>query len=115
MSIDAFDQFLNDHGIFVAPEWTSERALCRDDVLTGITLLRDDRRPLLGGDVWIKTEFGMNLTYDNWTCNSEPDEPVLSFVARSCDLAESYVRSYKNVRCVGEVMYVLVPRPHQVT
>ncbi len=74
----------------------SGKAYLRRDAIAIITLARHNIVPVLGGDVYCKSEFDndIHITYDNWYCNREEFESLKDYVERSCDVAEQYILNY---------------------
>ena len=74
----------------------SGKAYLRCDAIAIITLARHNIVPVLGGDVYCKSEFDndIHITYDNWYCNREEFESLKDYVERSCDVAEQYILNF---------------------
>ena len=72
------------------------KAYLRNDAILIVSLARHNIVPVLGGDVYCKSEFDndIHITYDNWYCNREEFESLKDYVERSCDVAEQYILNY---------------------
>ena len=88
-----------------------------------VDVLRQSNVPILGGDVYLRLESSIEISYDNWYCDKKEDERDSVFVNRSCGTfvcfrhrrkynleIEYYENEYLNIRYVvfvGSVFYVM--------
>ena len=103
----AYSQIVASKGRPLADIGVNESGLVRTDALSAIEALRGSNVPILGGDVLKMVEGTPRYTYDNWYCDRRTVEDLTAFLQRSWDMAESYVRAYKDPED-GTILYVLV-------
>lgn len=68
----------------------------RNDAINLVSLARQNIVPILGGDVYWKSESkdDIQMTYDNWCCDRNEYESLKDYVERSCDVAEHFIIDY---------------------
>lgn len=66
------------------------------DALEALSKLEAADIGVLGGDVYLRENGIMTVTYDNWFCDHLADEFLAQFVIRSVSIAKSYVSNYQN-------------------
>ena len=83
-------------------------ALRRADALEAVSRLYELGVPILGGDVWEMRDGRPSLTRDNWFYRRLEDEPLVSFLERSTELAKRHIRNYGSNED-KEYLFELVP------
>ena len=77
------------------------------EALRMISRFEEQGIPVLGGDVFLLKDNIPSLTYDNWYCDKNPQEPNQEYVIRSCKKAYEYVSTY-NSDDSNKVLFSLV-------
>jgi Immunity protein 40 len=85
----------------------NEIALDRGSALSAVDLLRADRVPILGGDVYFRYGDKIDLGYANWHTEYKPGEGRSAYLQRTWDLTERYIRDFSDARG-GEPLFVFV-------
>ena len=67
-------------------------AFPKEEALKVVSALKENFYDILGGDVYILEEEGINLTYENWTCDQEDDENPYDYLKRSSNMAIQFIR-----------------------
>ncbi len=70
---------------------SDEIGLKVNDALKGIELLKNERVPILGGDILSDETGELAYTYENWYCDQNPDENQFDYVDRSYEYAMNYL------------------------
>lgn len=83
-------------------------ALSREVALIAINKLLSMRVAILGGDVYVLRDSGIENNTDGWYCSRENEESTDDFIDRSIAVAADYISRYKSGDC--EVLFALVPR-----
>ena len=73
-----------------------------------VDMLRQSCVPILGGDVYLRLESSIEISYDNWYCDKKEDEQDSVFVNRSCDVAETFIKEYKRKNAIKEPLFAFV-------
>ena len=73
-----------------------------------VDMLRQSCVPILGGDVYLRLESSIEISYDNWYCDKKEDERDSVFVNRSCDVAETFIKEYKRKNAIKEPLFAFV-------
>ena len=73
-----------------------------------VDALRQSNVPILGGDVYLKLGYSIEISYDNWYCDKKENERDGVFVNRSCDVAETFIKEYKRKNNVKEPLFAFV-------
>ena len=73
-----------------------------------VDVLRQSNVPILGGDVYLRLESSIEISYDNWYCDKKEDERDSVFVNRSCDVAETFIKEYKRKNAIKEPLFAFV-------
>ena len=81
-------------------------ALDKDIALNVLEKLGEIGIAIAGGDVYMKTTDGFDLSYDNWYCNRDSKESYSDFMKRSIAEAKSYINSYQSQ---NKVAFAIVP------
>lgn len=86
------------------------KAYLRKDAIKIVSLARQNIVPVLGGDVYCKSEIDndIHITYDNWYCNREKIESLKDYVERSCDVAEQFIIKYTCKKGFDPIFYVVL-------
>lgn len=100
---DEYISFLNRSGIDLKNPGLWDRALKRSDALHAIAILRNAAIPVSGGDVYIRSDDHIEVSYDSWSVERESQPEV------SWNLAENYIKNYPDLGN-GEPLFVLVPK-----
>ena len=90
-------------------------AYLRNDAILIVSLARHNIVPVLGGDVYCKSEFDNNIhiTYGNWYCNREESESLKDYVERSCDIAEQFIINYTCKKGVDPIFDIVLAEEWQ--
>lgn len=80
-------------------------ALTRGDALLALQRLRDLGVAVLGGDVYILSDAGVESNCDNWYCDPRAEESAADFLNRSIDRARCYVSDYRS----ETALFAIVP------
>ena len=93
------------------------KAYLRNDAILIVSLARHNIVPVLGGDVYCKSEFDNNIhtTYDNWYCNREESESLKDYVERSCDVAEQFIINYTCKKGVDPIFDIVLAEEWQTS
>lgn len=93
------------------------KAYLRNDAILIVSLARHNIVPVLGGDVYCKSEFDNNIhiTYDNWYCNREESESLKDYVERSCDIAEQFIINYTCKKGVDPIFDIVLAEEWQTS
>ena len=70
----------------------SDIVLSKRDVFTAVGMLKVERRPIVGGDVWLISEQRARPSYDNWCVDPILGESHEQYVERSHAEALEYLR-----------------------
>jgi hypothetical protein len=81
-------------------------ALDKDIALNVLEKLEELGIAIAGGDVYMKTTDGFDLSYDNWYCNRNSKESYSDFMKRSITEAKSYINNYQSPNTVA---FAIVP------
>ena len=69
-------------------------ALSRADALLAVNMLRDSVRVILGGDVYHRRDGRLEPALANWYSDPKQAEARLSYLQRSWDTTEKYLKAY---------------------
>jgi hypothetical protein len=89
-----FEDLLKNAGISLAMPGLKDVGLLREDALRAVEILRDAKLPILGGDVYFRRKDRIEIAYANWYANSKPSEDRETYIRRSWDTTEAYLRNF---------------------
>jgi hypothetical protein len=89
-----FDEFLTKSGISLASLGIRDVGLLRDDALKAVEILRHAKLPILGGDVYFRRGDQTIVAHANWYAEPKPTEDHESYLRRSWEKAEMYLKSF---------------------
>jgi hypothetical protein len=93
---DAYAGFLSQYGIDLRDAFgIADVALDRSETLQAIAILAEARAVILGGDVYLKTEKGLQFARANWFTESRLGESDQSLAARSVAESRDYVVNFE--------------------
>ena len=99
-------------GIFLGNVGVRNWAIPHSNALAVLDRLADIGVGVLGGDVYLKREGTIELSYDNWYCNPEITESDKDFVNRSISYARTYVANYRAAP-PNDIFFAFVPNVKQ--
>lgn len=102
-----FDEFLTKSGISLASLHIRDVGLLRSDALKAVEILRQAKLPILGGDVYLRRGNQITITYDNWNTQPKPSEKLESYLRRSWEETEIYIKSFPE-RPDAKVLFSIV-------
>jgi Immunity protein 40 len=102
-----YADLLNSKGIPLSMLGISDIALKRDDALQAVSLLRAAEIPILGGDVYFQRGNLIELAYANWYVQLKEKEEKDSYLRRSWDMSEAYIREFPDNN-KGDLLFSLV-------
>lgn len=102
-----FDEFLTKLGISLASLGIRDVGLLRGDALKAVEILRRAKLPILGGDVYFRRGDQIALAYANWHADPKPSEDLQSYLRRSWEKTEMYLKSFPE-RPDAEVLFSIV-------
>lgn len=82
-------------------------AIGRQAALMALDRLAEIGVAVLGGDVYVSTDQGLESNYDNWYCNKNSGESESDFVTRSVKESINFIANYKMKN--PEVFFSIVP------
>lgn len=103
-----FDEFLAKSGISLASLHIGDVGLSRSDALKAVKILRQAKLAILGGDVYFRRGDQITIAYANWYADPKPSENLESYLQRSWDKAETYLKSFPEPPD-AEVLFSIVP------
>ena len=86
---------------------TTEAGLRRETALKAVAMLRSAGVPVLGGDVWYKYGEHVEVAYANWCTNPRPSDDRQSYLLRTWEDTEAYIKGYRD-KPGAESLFVLV-------
>lgn len=86
-------------------------ALLRSDALIAINALRKAGRAILGGDVYYLRNGRVESALANWYVDPKSDEYPASYLQRSWDAAENYVKAYPDNPGVEPLFSMVIGEP----
>jgi hypothetical protein len=89
-----FKRLIADWGVSLAPLHIDEVALLREDALKAIELVRSSQLAILGGDVYFCHGQRLEFARCGWHADPKPLERLDTFLCRSWDEAEKYIKSF---------------------
>jgi len=103
-------------GVSLAPLGIRDIGLARSDALRAVEILRRGQLPILGGDVYLRRGDRLEVAYANWYADPKPEEERETYLHRSWDKAEAYLKSFPQ-SADSEVLFAIVvekalPRRH---
>lgn len=90
----AYQSFLSTKGILLSELGTQEYALDRQNAMSAIVIIEDLGIPILGGDVYLQSSEGIEISYENWSIERQPDESLDNYVFRSCVYTRDYIMRF---------------------
>ncbi len=107
--IDAeeFDSLLTRSGVSLASLGIRDIGLSRSNGLEAVELLRRANLPILGGDVYFRRGDRIEVAYGNWYVDPEASEDHETYLRRSWDKAETFLKSFPEPT-EAEVLFALV-------
>ena len=89
-----YQRLIEKRGISLQCFGIADVALSRTDAMLAVNLLQNAAIPILGGDVYFKTETGIEVAYANWHSDPADGEDRNSFVIRSCLDTKNYIEKF---------------------
>lgn len=93
-SIHQYSAILLASGVSLADLGLQEVALPRTDALLAVDALRSAGRAILGGDVYHRQNGSIVSAWANWSVEAKPLEGPVSYLQRSWDTAQHYLKAY---------------------
>ncbi len=106
MSAD-YQTLLESNGVRIDLPGLDEIALKRADALQAVEMLRRAAIPVLGGDVWLRRRGRFEPPRAFWYANRQFGEDDFSYLQRSLNKTEQYVREFPDP-ADAEPLFVLV-------
>lgn len=91
---EEYQHLLDSKGIPLRELGVREVALERSECLNAVDMLQRAGTPILGGDVYFRSEGGIEPAYANWYSEPMPGEDRASFGTRSYLEAKSYIEKF---------------------
>ena len=96
-------------GVSLAPLSLREIGLLRIDALRAVEILRHAKCPVLCGDVYLRRGDRLAVTYENWFTNRKSAEDQETYLRRSWDTANAYIKNFPK-SADAEVLLVIVSK-----
>lgn len=90
-----YDELVGIFGYSLSDAGVDGYAFERTIAIKAISILAENHVPILGGDVYLLSKEGLNLTYDNWHIDKNPEESKYSYAIRSAQQSHHYIKNYK--------------------
>ena len=104
---EEFDSLLAKSGISLASLGIRDIGLLRNDALRAVEILRDGKFPILGGDVYLRRGDRLDVAYANWYADPKTDEDRETYLRRSWDKAETFLKNFPESPD-AEVLFAMV-------
>jgi hypothetical protein len=104
---EEFNALLAKSGVSLAALGIRDIGLLRSDALNAVEIARHARLPILGGDVYFRRRDRIELAYANWYVNRKPPEERDTYLRRSWDKAETYIKNFPEPSD-AEVLFAIV-------
>lgn len=82
-------------------------AITRKEALRLLELLEENKSAVYGGDVYVRNQNQIDLTYDNWFCERDKQEIETDYIKRSILFAKNYIDKYRS-HVEGEKLFAMV-------
>ena len=105
---EEYEGFLKEKGTSLLAVGVNEIALSREDALYAIGILREIKRPILGGDVYFRQQGQIKPAYANWYVNSDPTENRETHAHRSYEVTKAYIQEFPKPPTGIEELFTLV-------
>jgi hypothetical protein len=105
-----FEELLKNAGISLATLGLRDIGLLRNDALRAVEILRNTNLPILGGDVYFRRKDRIKFAYANWIADPNPSEDRETYLRRSWDTTEAYLRSFPESSDTEPLFVIVVPR-----
>jgi len=106
---DDYLLFLHSHGLSLKDSLgIKDIALTRENTLKAVSLLREARLLILGGDVYFDDGRRITVAYANWHTDRIADESHDDYSSRSCDSSESYISSFPTKKGLTPLFVLVV-------
>ena len=105
--LEEYHALLARFGVSLAPLSPRDMGLLRSDALRAVEILRHAKCTVLGGDVYLRRGDRFAVTYDNWSTNRKPAEDQETYLRRSWDTTDAYIKNYPE-SADAEVLFVIV-------
>jgi hypothetical protein len=104
---EKFDGLLIRSGVSLASLGIRDIGLSRSNALEAVKLLRRAKLLILGGDVYFRRGDRIEVAYANWYADPEPSEDHETYLRRSWNKAETYLKNFPEPTD-AEVLFALV-------
>jgi hypothetical protein len=104
---EEFDGLLAKSGVSLASLGIHDIGLLRNDALRAVEILRHGKLPILGGDVYLRRGDRLEVAYANWYADPRPGEDRETYLHRSWDHAETYLKNFPESPG-AEVLFAIV-------
>lgn len=104
---EEYNAILARSGISLSPLGFRETGFPRIDALRVVKILRQAKCPVLGGDVYLRSGDRLEFAYAGWSTNPKPGEEEETYLSRSWDEAEAYIKNFPH-SADAEVVFVVV-------
>jgi len=104
---EEFSDLLAKSGISLASLGTHDIGLSRNDALRAVEILRHGKLSILGGDVFIRRGDRLEVAYASWYADPKPEEDRETYLHRSWDKADAYLKSFPEP-ADAEVLFAIV-------
>jgi hypothetical protein len=105
--LEEFRDLLAKSGVYLASLGIHDIGLSRSDALRAVEILRHGKLSILGGDVYLRRGGRLEVAYANWYANPKPEEDRETYLHRSWDKAEAYLKNFPE-SADAEVLFAIV-------
>jgi hypothetical protein len=106
-----FDEFLTKSGISLASLDIDDTGLLRSDALKAVEILRQAKLAILGGDVYFRRGDQITIACANWHTQRKPSEDRESYLRRSWEKTEMYLKSFREPSDAEVLFSMVVGKP----
>jgi hypothetical protein len=93
-TLEELDGLFTKSGVSLAALGIRDIGLLRIDALNAVEIARHAKLPILGGDVYFRRDDRIELAYANWQVKPKPPEEHDTYLLRSWDNAETYIKNF---------------------
>lgn len=104
---ERFNDLLATSGVSLAALGIRDIGLSRGDALRAVEILRHGKLSILGGDVYLKRGDRVEVAHANWYADPKPEEDRETYLHRSWDKAEVYLKNFPE-RADAEALFAIL-------
>jgi hypothetical protein len=104
---EEFGDLLGKSGVSLASLGVRDIGLSRSNALRAVEILRHGKLSILGGDVYFRRGDRVEVAYANWYADPKPEEDRETYLLRSWDKAEEYLKNFPEA-ADAEVLFAIV-------